>query len=126
VLHAPAGPRIHARTPQEIALGAVAGLVTLRRVLEQEAAAASDPHTADGEPLPIVTPCESMATVEPPAARHIDPVCGMAVDIASTRHVVEFGAQRFYFCCDGCRREFERTPEKYLALAQDRRQRETT
>lgn len=125
-LHAPAGPHIHARTPQEIALGAVAGLVTLRRVLEREAAEASDSHAADGDALPVVPPCESMATVEPPAARHIDPVCGMAVDIASAKHVVEFGAQRFYFCCAGCKREFERMPDKYLALAHGGRQRETT
>lgn len=125
-LHAPAGPHIHARTPQEIALGAVAGLVTLRRMLEQAAADTADLHAAGADVLPVlpaVPPCESMASVEPPA-RYVNPVCGMAVDIASARHVVEAGGQRVYFCCDGCKLEFERTPDKYLAIVEDRRQRE--
>ncbi|WP_313957457.1 XdhC family protein [Paraburkholderia sp. BCC1885] len=125
-LHAPAGPHIHARTPQEIALGAVAGLVTLRRTLEQAAADTTDLHAAGADVLPVlpaVPPCEAMASVEPPA-RYVNPVCGMAVDIASARHVVEAGGQRVYFCCDGCKLEFERAPDKYLAIVEDRRQRE--
>jgi xanthine dehydrogenase accessory factor len=112
-LHAPAGPHIHARTPQEIALGAVAGLVTLRRMLEQEAASVSGPHVPGADIVPAVTPCESLESVEPPA-RYVNPVCGMTVDIASARHVVEFGGQRVYFCCDGCKVEFERSPGKYV------------
>jgi xanthine dehydrogenase accessory factor len=60
-----------------------------------------------------VTPCESLESVEPPA-RYVNPVCGMTVDIASARHVVEFGGQRVYFCCDGCKVEFERSPGKYV------------
>jgi xanthine dehydrogenase accessory factor len=112
-LHAPAGPHIHARTPQEIALGAVAGLVALRRMLEQDAAGAPNLQADGTDILPAVTPCESMASVEPPA-RYVNPVCGMAVDIASAKHVLEFGGQRVYFCCDGCKVEFERAPGKYI------------
>ncbi len=123
-LHAPAGPHIHARTPQEIALGAVAGLVMLRRMLEQEAASASNPHATGADILPTVTPCESMASVEPPA-RYVNPVCGMAVDIASARHVVEFGGRRVYFCCDGCKAEFERAPRKYVPAEQPAIQQES-
>jgi xanthine dehydrogenase accessory factor len=125
-LHAPAGPAIHARTPQEIALGAVAGLVTLRRMREQAEANPTPMQTAGADVLPVlppVPPCESMASVEPPA-RYINPVCGMAVDIASARHVLEAGGERVYFCCDGCKLEFEREPGKYLAIVRDRRQRE--
>ncbi|CAB3795284.1 XdhC family protein [Pararobbsia alpina] len=121
-LHAPAGPRIHARTPQEIALGAVAGLVMLRRVLEQDAAEASNALATAAEVLPPVPPCESMASVEPPP-RYVNPVCGMVVDMASAKHVVEFGGQRFYFCCDGCKLEFEGTPEKYLGIVHDAQRR---
>ena len=43
----------------------------------------------------------------------VDPVCGMAVEVASARHVVEHGGTRYYFCCAGCRRAFEQEPEKY-------------
>ncbi|MGO4330845.1 XdhC family protein [Cupriavidus sp. 2TAF22] len=127
-LHAPAGPHIHARTPQEIALGAVAGLVALRRQLEQEQCAGAAAASVDAPP--VMLPCESMAPVGPgasavpPLARYINPVCGMTVDIASARHVVEYGGQRVYFCCDGCKVEFEREPEKYLPAA--RGVRETT
>ncbi|MFJ1258134.1 XdhC family protein [Cupriavidus sp. CuC1] len=130
-LHAPAGPYIHARTPEEIALGAVAGLVALRRSLEQEqAGGALLPGTAGT--LPKVRPCESMAPVVPVApvaptpARYVNPVCGMAIDIASAKYVVDYGGQRLYFCCDGCKVEFEREPGKYLAIAQGAQQGETT
>jgi xanthine dehydrogenase accessory factor len=118
-LHAPAGPSIHAHTPQEIALGAVAGLVMLRRELEEAAALAESSTPESGELVPGLPPCESMASVEPrvAGARYVNPVCGMAVDIASARHVVDWGGQRVYFCCDGCKVEFERSPEKYLAAA---------
>jgi xanthine dehydrogenase accessory factor len=125
-LHAPAGPSIHAHTPQEIALGAVAGLVSLRRELEQSAVGPCAPHISDNDAVPLVPPCESMASVEPPAARYINPVCAMAVDIESAKHVLDYGGQRLYFCCDGCKLEFERTPDKYLAIAEGTRRREKT
>jgi len=129
-LHAPAGPHIHAHTPLEIALGAVAGLVALRRELEHAAADACAPCTAgDGEgdnAVPGVPPCESMASVESVVARYINPVCGMPVDIALAKHVVDHGGQRVYFCCDGCKIEFERLPEKYLAIARGSREWEKT
>ncbi|WP_020204311.1 XdhC family protein [Cupriavidus sp. WS] len=119
-LHAPAGPHIHARTPQEIALGAVAGLVALRRQMEEEQAAQAPAQS--GEALPAMLPCESMAPAPAAtAARYVNPVCGMAVDIASARHVVEHGGQRVYFCCDGCKVEFERDPDKYLPAARGAR-----
>ena len=54
---------------------------------------------------------ERESTGEPDTA--VDPVCGMAVEIASARHVVEQGGTRYYFCCAGCRRTFEQQPEKY-------------
>ena len=123
-LHAPAGPSIHAHTPQEIALGAVAGLVALRRAREQAAALAADCSSAShGEAVPDLPPCEAMAFARPPGgagARYVNPVCGMAVEIASAKYVIERGGQYVYFCCDGCKAEFEREPDRYLALARDR------
>ncbi|ABE35962.1 YHS domain protein [Paraburkholderia xenovorans LB400] len=120
-LHAPAGPHIHAHTPQEIALGAVAGLVTLRRELEQATAADADArHLVSGEAVAALPPCEA------PSARYLNPVCGMAVEIASAKHVLDYGGQRIYFCCDCCKLEFERRPGKYLAIAQRKAQLENT
>lgn len=121
-LHSPAGPDVHACTPQEIALGAVAGLVTLRRMLEHEKAASASSQTAGVEILPILPatpPCEAVPFVEPPA-RYVNPVCGMAIDIASAKHVLDIHGTRVYFCCDGCKLEFERTPARYLGIVEDR------
>jgi len=131
-LHAPAGPHIHAHTPLEIALGAVAGLVTLRRELERAAADACAPGIAGADvgagddAVPRVPPCESMASVEPAVARYINPVCGMPVDIALAKYVVDHGGQRVYFCCDGCKIEFEHSPDKYLAIARGKLEQEKT
>jgi xanthine dehydrogenase accessory factor len=116
-LHAPAGPAIHAHTPQEIALGAVAGLVTLRRELEQAGADVSASMLAGAETVSVLRPCESMASVELSPARYLNPVCGMAIDIASAKHVIDCQGQRVYFCCDGCKIEFERDPDRYLTIA---------
>lgn len=117
-LHAPAGPAIHAHTPQEIALGAVAGLVALRHEQEDAAAVAHTgaPRAAvTTEAVPPLPPCEAIDTRGAEAGRYVNPVCGMRVDIATAKHVVEYGGQKVYFCCDCCKAEFERAPERYLA-----------
>jgi xanthine dehydrogenase accessory factor len=61
---------------------------------------------------------ERDSTGEPDGA--VDPVCGMAVEVASARHVVEHGGTLYYFCCAGCRRPFEQEPEKYAARVSSR------
>src|SRR5664279_5538262 len=44
-----------------------------------------------------------------------DPVCGMKVNPATSRHRFEHGGKIFHFCCAGCRTKFEADPVKYLA-----------
>ncbi|MBA2783060.1 MAG: XdhC family protein [Rubrobacteraceae bacterium] len=56
---------------------------------------------------------ERESTGEPDEA--VDPVCGMAVEVACARDIFEHGGTHYYFCCSGCRRAFEEEPEKYLA-----------
>jgi Cu+-exporting ATPase len=46
--------------------------------------------------------------------RVTDPVCGMAVDLATSRHHCEHGGATYHFCCAGCRTKFAATPDKYL------------
>ena len=121
-LHAPAGPAIHAHTPQEIALGAVAGLVTLRHEMEEAAArvpAAAPQAAIVTEAVPPLPPCEALGALAQEAGCYVNPVCGMSVEIAKAKHVVEYGGRKVYFCCDCCKTEFERAPERYLAAAQD-------
>jgi Cu(I)/Ag(I) efflux system membrane fusion protein len=46
-----------------------------------------------------------------------DPVCGMDVDekrAAAAGRKVEYKGRSYYFCSDGCRKQFDEKPEKYL------------
>ncbi|MFC5499922.1 XdhC family protein [Caenimonas terrae] len=92
-IEAPAGPDIGAHSPAHIALAAVAGAVAC-----WTRAAAVAPAAA---PLP---------------PSYVNPVCGIEVDPAQARHVVTYGGEQFYFCCDGCRLQFEQDPGKYFAI----------
>ena len=43
-----------------------------------------------------------------------DPVCGMDVDERSAAGKSEYKGQTYYFCSPGCKRSFDRDPEKYI------------
>ncbi len=43
-----------------------------------------------------------------------DPVCGMAVDPATTAHHARHDDSDYHFCSDGCRRRFSADPQRYL------------
>ncbi len=79
-LHTPAGLKIGASTPEEIAVAILAELIS--------------EHRRDA-PRPIV---ESHA---PTSAT--DPVCGMEVAISAASPSLELAGERIYFCGTGCR-----------------------
>jgi len=93
-LKCPAGLDIGASTPEEIALSILAEIVQLRR----------------RAPMAVVETSRRLVSTEA-----IDPVCGMTVEIATARYVAAHAGQTYYFCSAGCRRSFEKEPEKYLA-----------
>ena len=45
----------------------------------------------------------------------LDPVCGMTVDPATSKHRFEHHGETFHFCSAGCRTKFAANPAKYLA-----------
>jgi YHS domain-containing protein len=44
----------------------------------------------------------------------IDPICGMEVDTATAQWKADYKGQTYYFCAPGCKRTFEKDPEKAL------------
>ncbi|HEY8841653.1 MAG TPA: XdhC family protein [Candidatus Dormibacteraeota bacterium] len=90
-LRTPAG-KVRGVTQEQIALLALAEVVTARQKRGPKQAAQEAPHVV-------------FAT---------DPVCGMTVDPLTATHKAEFGGTTFWFCSAGCQGEFDKTPERYL------------
>ena len=44
----------------------------------------------------------------------IDPVCGMEVETTTAEWKTEYQGQTYYFCAPGCKRSFEKEPERFL------------
>jgi YHS domain-containing protein len=45
---------------------------------------------------------------------HQDPVCGMMVEESPDAITYEYNGKKYYFCAPGCKRAFEKDPEKFL------------
>ncbi len=89
-LHRPKGLTGHAPLrPAEIAFSVLAELIEARRQgVGREMTAGVD-------------------TSAPVRAEAIDPICGMTVDVATARYTSERDGQTYYFCCPGCKRQFD-------------------
>ncbi len=44
-----------------------------------------------------------------------DPVCGMDIDPKTAAGKSEYKGQTYYFCSTGCKKDFDKEPEKYTA-----------
>lgn len=94
-IRAPAGLDLGAVTQEEIALSVMAEIMQERRR----------------------TMAAQAVSLEPSPERARDPVCGMEVEIATARYYADWGEERFYFCCPGCRQAFLTDPARYMPAA---------
>ena len=118
-LQVPAGPDAGAKTPGEIALVAIVGVLALLRgrglAPVNAAPAAQEAAKGAGQERrqPDARTAPGIATAQ---AKFVNPVCGMAVSIANPMHVENYAGVAYYFCCDGCRTTFRKDPAKYAAI----------
>ena len=49
------------------------------------------------------------------AATVKDPVCGMEIDPATAAGKSEYKGETYYFCSPGCKKSFDKDPEKYVS-----------
>lgn len=48
-----------------------------------------------------------------------DPVCGMEVDPKTVKEKSDYQGKTYYFCSGGCKKAFDKEPQKYAAKAED-------
>jgi xanthine dehydrogenase accessory factor len=100
----PAGLDLGAKTPYEVAISILAEIIQDFR----------QPKEGQEESKGM----DTMPKIEMKNEDYyINPVCDIPVLKASAKHVLEYEGEKVYFCCDGCKVSFEKTPEKYMAKA---------
>jgi len=45
----------------------------------------------------------------------IDPVCGMEIDPKTAAGKSEYQGKTYYFCSSGCKKAFDKEPQKFAA-----------
>lgn len=48
-----------------------------------------------------------------------DPVCGMDVDPKTAAGKSDYQGKTYYFCSTGCKKAFDKEPQKYVVKAED-------
>ena len=116
-LVAPTGPDAGAKTPGEIALVAIVGVLAYLRGRAQTTASPDTQSASAGVSASAAQPPEVPAAgYAASGAKFVNPVCGMAVDTAAPKHVEHYEGVAYYFCCDGCWTTFQQDRAKFAAI----------
>jgi xanthine dehydrogenase accessory factor len=110
-LQAPAGPDAGAKTPSEIALVAMTGVLACLRGKGDVRRPKMLAALAMGE-----APAPGSAVGKETSETFVNPVCGITVSIREPKHVETYEGERYYFCCNGCLATFRENPAKYAAI----------
>lgn len=94
-INTPAGLDINAKLPEEVAISILAQIIQEYR---DDSKGSSDES-------------EALASNE---NLYINPVCGVPVEKATAKHVINYKGENVYFCCDGCKVQFEAEPAKFV------------
>ena len=106
----PAGLDFGAVTPEEIALSILAEIIQKRR---QPSHFVQDKPPISNSPFTKI----ELPITQIPLLEVRDPVCGMTVEIATAHFTSEYNGKIYYFCAAGCKRSFDKQPEKYIELS---------
>jgi xanthine dehydrogenase accessory factor len=115
LVRVPAGLDLGKTSHAEIAVAILAELVQLRaaRKLRARERAAGRPRADTGR----AEPGESAAV----GSVALDPVCGMTVTAGPAGRPLEHEGVTYYFCCAGCRAQFESSPAPHVGASRSAR-----